>query len=499
MTPKRRVAYVAVAVVLAAGFWYLPELRRELIRDVVGNDAAPGPPPRLPAPPYAARGLGPAGHVRVVLVDGAGAATARAMPTWDALCRSGIDLTVDVGFPTVSMPVQLALWTGLTQQQTGILFHSGKPLAAPWPGGIPAQVPGSIAVAESHPEIIGSMGFAVAEPPLGPLPPDWKATWVERALAAVMSPTRLAFVHILAVDTAGHRPGPDSPAWDAAVSVSDGVLDRLLAAGRVAHPNALWIVLADHGHIDGGGHAGEERAIRQVRACLASPGLGTARGGPIHVVDLARAIADALGATLPVDARGRPFFGALAAPLSGDDAVPALPLGRGVPAFLIMVVGFALTAWGMQGRYARGPWWFPAAALCLVIVHGVPTLSTPMIYKPAGRDMYLAFAPAIVALAAMAGLALRRGPAERVVTALLALPIAAVAALFTATGAWSIVVGGEATPIVPRWTGWTSAVMVMAAQAMGVVAIALLATAVLPGSGRGGPPGTPRSAPAAPP
>jgi hypothetical protein len=434
-----------------------------------------------------------------VLVDGGGAETARAMPTWDGLCRTGIDLEVDVGFPTVSMPVQLALWTGLTQQQTGVLFHAGKPLAAPWPGSIPAQVPGSIAVAESHPEIIGSMGFAISEPPLGPLPAGWESQWIDRALAAVMSPARLAFVHVLAVDAAGHRHGPESPAWDAAAGFSDHVLDRLLAAGRVTHPSALWIVLADHGHVAGGGHGGDERAIRQVRACVTAPGLGTARGGPIHIVDLARAISAALGTTLPAEARGRPFYGALAAPLAGDDAVPVLPLGRGALAILIMVVGFAVTAWGMQGRYGRGPWWFPAAALCLVIVHAVPSLSTPMIYKPAGRDMYLAFAPAIVALAAMAALALRRAPAERVVPALLGLPLAALAALLTATGAWPILFGGETTPIVPRWTGWASAVMVMAAQAMGVVAIALLATAVRPGSDRGGPPGTPRSAPAAPP
>jgi hypothetical protein len=499
MTAGRRLAHVAIAAALAAGFWFLPEVRRDFIRDVVSNDAPPGPPPPLAAAPAGSRGVDPASHVRVVLVDGAGASTARAMPAWDGLCRSGLDLTIDVGFPTVSLPVQVALWTGLTQQQTGVLFHSGKPLARPPARSIPAQVPASIAVAESHPEIIGSIGFALAEPPIGPLPPDWDVVWIDRALAAVMAETRLAFVHLLSVDDAGHKHGRDSARWRDAAATADRALARLLAAGRATHPTALWVVLADHDHLPGGGHGGEEREIRQVRACLAGPGIAAGRGGPIHLVDLSRAIADALGATLPPEARGRPLRAAIADPLAGDAAVPAIPLGRGVPGMLVIVLGVAITAWGMQGRHARGPWWLPAAVLGLVLVEGVPTLSTPMIYKPMGRDMYLAFAPGLVVLAAMAGIALRRGPAERVVPALLALPVAALVALLIATDAWAIVAGGETAPIVPRWTAWTSAVLLMVAQAMGVVALALLATAVLPGSDRGAPTGTGRSAPGAPP
>ena len=43
----------------------------------------------------------------------------------------------------------LALWSGLTQQQTGVLFHStGKPVPPP-AGAIPAQVPDAIAIAFS--------------------------------------------------------------------------------------------------------------------------------------------------------------------------------------------------------------------------------------------------------------------------------------------------------------------------------------------------------------
>ena len=502
MTLQRRLGVAALAVVFGLGFWFVPDLRRAFVRDVVTEDAAPDAPVALPAPPADAAGLPRADHVRVVLIDGAGMTTARTMPAWNALCARGLDLVLDVGFPTVSLPVQVALWSGLTQQQTGILFHSGKPLAHPLgAAGIPGQVPDSRAVAEHHPEIIGSLSFAQAEPAVGPLPAGWAQVWVARALAAIASDARLAFVHVLDVDSVGHKHGRASPQWTRSAARADQVLGQLLAAGQT-HPDALWVVLADHDHLAGGGHGGEERRLRQVRACIVGPGVVAARGGPIHLADLSRALADALGVKLPAAAIGRPLYGAIAAPLSGDDAVPALPLARGVLALVVIVVGFVLTAWGMQGKLARGPWWLPAAVLLLVVVRGTPTLSTPMIYKPTGRDMYLAFAPAFALLAVAAGLGLRRArdaaDIGRAIAAQLALPLAALAALFTATGAWPILVGGDAAPIVPRWTAWTSASLLMVGQALGVVAIALLATAVLPASGRGARRETERSAPAAP-
>src|SRR5690606_11490217 len=79
-------------------------------------------------------------------------------------CSRGLALRVDVGFPTVSLPVQVSLWTGLTQQQTGIVFRSDRPLVPPLATSIPAQVPGSRAVAESHGYIVRSIGFADAQP-----------------------------------------------------------------------------------------------------------------------------------------------------------------------------------------------------------------------------------------------------------------------------------------------------------------------------------------------
>src|SRR5438067_1147106 len=121
------------------------------------------------------------------------------LPAWSAICARGVRLTVDVGFPTVSIPVEVALWTGLTQQQSGIVGHGDRAIVPPI-AGIPSQLD-SVAVAEDHGYIVRSLGFRHA---------DADGDWQKRALAAVASPVPLAFVHVLRVDTAGHHSGADS-------------------------------------------------------------------------------------------------------------------------------------------------------------------------------------------------------------------------------------------------------------------------------------------------
>ncbi|HVV88327.1 MAG TPA: hypothetical protein VHE35_35035, partial [Kofleriaceae bacterium] len=225
-----RLARVAVGLVLLVVFFALADARRGFVLALTHDDAAPVAGPRLPRAD--GPGLTPAAHVRVVLVDGAGASTARTMPTWNALCARGLDLQLDVGFPTVSLPVQVALWSGRTQQATGVLFHAtGKPLAPPLGAdAIPAQVPGSVAVAESSAYIVQSLGFAEVHPPPGgkKLPDGWADRWLGEAAAAFAGPARLAFAHVLAVDVAGHRHGRASPEWRAAAALADVDLATLV-------------------------------------------------------------------------------------------------------------------------------------------------------------------------------------------------------------------------------------------------------------------------------
>jgi hypothetical protein len=509
MTWAQRARHAVIPLVIAATLWLaygaLGDLRRRFIASTTAaalvNDAPPRSGPRFPQAPGAPIAPVPPGApVRVVLIDGAGAPTSRTMNHWNAVCARGLDLQLDVGFPTVSLPVQLALWSGRTQQQTGVLFHSGKPVVPPLaPPAIPPSVPGSIAIAESHPYIIQSLGFADARPPLGKkLPDGWAQRWVGEATTAVASTSPLVFVHILRVDTAGHKFGRRSGAWRTAAEGADAILGELLAA---APPTARWFVLADHDHIPGGGHGGEERSIRIVRGCIAGPGIAAGKGGPIHITDYARAIADSLGLTLAADSPGRPLDAALAAPVGDDDVLPRLPGPRAAAAWALVLLGVAITgavAWSLRRaprwqQLAAMPWWWPLAMLALLALAGAPTLSTPMIYKPKGLDMAQAFAPGLALLGVGLALAARGGAWARGAIGQLALPALGTLAVLVACGGESLLWGGAPCPVVPLWTAWLSALLLMLSAGAAVAALVLLATAVLSAFDPSGPSGTRRS------
>jgi hypothetical protein len=486
---------IFVAVVLLAFAWVAPLARHRWIQHVMHDDAPPSDPLRLAAARHTS--LAVADRVRVVLIDGLAASVAAKQVHLQAACSRGVELIVDVGFPTVSLPVETALWSGLTQQQSGYMFRSDTPLVPPLVG-IPSQVPGSIAIAEDHGWIVRSLGFAHSEPAADPAdvtkdaaPEEWRGQWLRRARAAIASDAKLVFVHILRVDTAGHRTGRDSPLYWVAAGMADSILDGLLAQA----PEARWFLLSDHGHLPRGGHGGAEVELRQVQGCILGPGITAKRGGPVHVVDVARAIADSLGVTLAPGAHGRPLAEAIVAPLRGDQAVPAVPLGHGAFAWLMLAIG-VMTAY-VARRAWLGPWWFVVACVSLLAIHGEPTLSSPEMWAPAGRAMYLSWLPALVILGAVTWIGLGRTSLVRVVVAQLGLPFAAVAAVISASGAWPLLLGRDLAPVVPHFTAWLSPLILMAAQGAAVVALVVLASSVRWAFGRRSPPETPRTARAA--
>jgi hypothetical protein len=505
--PSERRAAMARAVavvVLAMVALGLPRLRRSLLFDVGWWDAVPSDPVQLPPAPRESAGLTPTARTRVVLIDGLTAEVAATLPAWSALCKRGITLKVDVGFPTVSLPVELAYWTGLTQQQTGIVTRNGRdgrPLDPPLDRrGIPAQVPGSVAIAENHGWIVRSLGFARAEPLADPTSPakdanpkTWEKEWEMTARLAVSSDARLVFVHVLRVDVAGHGHGA-SDEYREAARQADAILQSLVDVDM--NLSARWFVLSDHGHLASGGHGGEELEVRQVEGCIAGPGVVVGRGELVHAVDVARAIADSTSATLDPDARGRPLTAALAAPLASDQAVPPIALGRGVVAMFLLVVGLAASVWSVR-RWWQAPWWFVVACLSLVIVRGEPTMSMHMVYAPEGRTMYLTWLPALALAVAATWIALGRTTLLRVLVGQLALPVCACAAAMAACGAWPAVFGVEVSPAVPRYTAWMSPLLLIVAHGSAAVGLGVLAKLVRLVFGRPVPAEPRRSGPAA--
>ena len=490
---RTKIVAVVAALALFALAWWLPSMRRTLIHAITTYDAIPTEP--APLPTGTGPGLARTPRTRVVLIDGLATATAQTLSSWRTLCTVGTTLDIDVGFPTVSLPVEIALWTGLTQQQTGIVANRAFDVPIK---GIPSQVPGSIAIAENHGYIVRALGFSRSQPDAArgdPMKDEaekaWESQWLTLAFEAVRSSSPLVFIHILRVDNAGHAHGLGADYLRAARE-ADGILDRLFQAD----PSARWFLLSDHGHIEAGGHGGEERIVRHVQGCITGPGLMAASSGLIHIVDVSRAIADSVGATLDPASRGRPFSAALMSALGEDQAVPALAIGTGMIAIFILVLGAGAVTWGVR-HWWLGPWWFLAACGALIAVRGLPTLSTPMIYKPEGRDMWIVWAPALLLALAATWFGLRRTTLLRVLAGQLALPIAAMCATITASGAWSAAFGAEVAPDVPHFTAWMSPIVLMVAHAAGVVAFAVLASVARQAFGRPAPPEPPHSEPAA--
>jgi hypothetical protein len=490
---RRALGRILVAAGLLAAAFALYSARKRFIQSFFERGAGGAEPPALAPPPASptgavAAGLPPAELVRVALLDGVDRATARRLPHYDQMCKLGLELVVDVGFPTVSLPVQSVLWTGLTQQQSGIEFVQEQ-LVPPPDGSLPAREPSSAAVSDSHPFIAQSFGFARAWPPLDSAPAaiaQWKAgPFAFKALEQVGSPTRLVFVHLVGPDSTAHKFGRDSREFEAAAAAADKMLGDLVAIDAANHgPRSRWLVLADHGHRSAGGHGGEESDLRLVRACVAGAGVNSAtavRGHLIHMVDLSRALADSLGLAPHARSAGRPIYGALAAPEQ-----PAITLPRAGPLRLViaavLIAAALAVSWRVARRSWRLPWWWVLAYLSVVAIEGAPTLSTPMIYRPLGQSIYVAALPGLCLLAVLAGLGARRGGAPRVALTELLLPAAACAAC--AVLCW------RDPPLVPLWSAQLSMCLVLLFTGAGVVALACLAALVPFGSGPGSPPET---------
>lgn len=461
MTSPRSTAatrWLAGAVVLATLALGANPARKAFVRALVGRDG------QVPMDMFLGTSSGPglaeAEHVRVVLLDGLGAAAASGLPALSEVCAAGQELRVDVGFPTVSLPVQAALWTGRTQQQSGLQYRATQ-LEAPPAGASPAQVADSVALAESHPEIVRSFGFASTRPDPSRDPEDpeaWRAEFPEHAIAAVASTSRLVHVHVLRVDEAGHASGAASPAYAEAVRGADELLGRMRAVGPA---DALWVVLADHGHRPAGGHGGEEPEIRVVRACVAGPGIAPSTSiASIHLVDLARALADALGAKLPSDARGRAWTDALADPAPGATLPHPGPLRVAIAAVLVVL---ALVL-GVRSDRSRGwralPWALLLALAGVVVMHGWPTLSDPPVFAPRGLQLWLACVPAAVL---SLGLGLAGQPARAQLVPALGL-LAAALVLCRAPEVWllpGLGLGEAGPPLMPRWSATVSVLFVV--------------------------------------
>ncbi|MCK5796086.1 MAG: alkaline phosphatase family protein, partial [Deltaproteobacteria bacterium] len=322
--------------------------------------------------------------LRVFLIDGLSLSEAKRLPKLSAFCLQGVDLTLDVGWPTVSLPVQHALWTGTWQTQSGVLFAQ-KRLKAPVFETLPQVLGagGSLAIAQSHRYIVDSFRFSRVLGPQAGQPASTEEAFLRQARIAAQGATPLVFVHHLAVDATGHAHGARSPAYRAAARHADTLVGALASDRR---PRETLAVLSDHGHLATGGHGGPEAEIRLVRACLVGPKIPARTHGSATIVDLSRIFADALGVRPPRHTTGRPLARVLAR-RDLPSQPPVLPTKGPEQLLLWLAAGALLTLVALRWRYRLPfialialPWATLATTFSVSWILGAPSLSRAWIY-----------------------------------------------------------------------------------------------------------------------
>lgn len=136
-----------------------------------------------------------------------------------------------------------------------------------------------------------------------------------------------SFVHFDDVDHAGHSYGAASQQYLDAIAEVDGYVGQLRSAvqSRPTYSSERWsfIVTADHGHTDAGGHGGSTPAERSAFVLKTGPGI-TKQTPAIRPknVDIAADVLATFGVARPADLDGRPLATASTDPF--DTMVGAL-------------------------------------------------------------------------------------------------------------------------------------------------------------------------------
>jgi hypothetical protein len=121
---------------------------------------------------------------------------------------------------------------------------------------------------------------------------------LDRAVAALAAVPGLLVVHTTDVDHESHVGGVGGPPYRRAIEHADDVVARV---ARHAPPDAVLAVVADHGHIDVGGHGGDEPEVKLAPLVVRAPGVraGARIDRIVRHDELAPTIAALMGVPAP--------------------------------------------------------------------------------------------------------------------------------------------------------------------------------------------------------
>ena len=268
----------------------------------------------------------------VVLIDGLRLDSSRTMASLQALRARGVDLAAASHYPTLSRPNYLSIFAGVPPQLSGARTND-------YPGPAPMDTLFSRAreagLRTRYVTDFASGAGRLFAPWLDEAASvhHWPGTFTRAVEVALADGDPLLFIHMAAVDIAGHAHGADSDEYRAAVAGADRLLARILA--ELDRGRDAVVVVADHGHVDAGGHGGLEPEV--VAAPLVMVGPGLSPGAVVErpaLVDVAPTLCALLGLPAPRSSLGRTMVEALqidpgvAAALGEADATRSSALER---------------------------------------------------------------------------------------------------------------------------------------------------------------------------
>lgn len=115
---------------------------------------------------------------------------------------------------------------------------------------------------------------------------------------------QLLLIHLDQVDYAGHHEGgPANKKWNEAAARADSLIGELL--NKIDLEKDIVLIVSDHGHIDQGGHGGQEKILKEEPFLLAGKGVLQGEFGDIQMVDVAPTLAAILGINVPASSQGQ--------------------------------------------------------------------------------------------------------------------------------------------------------------------------------------------------
>ena len=220
-------------------------------------------------------------RVVLVIVDGMRLDVSRSrMPTMNKLRAFGSDTTLTVPQPSLSYPNWTTILTGAPQTISGVTTNGYEGRVA-----VPTIME-MATLAGRRVEVVGPADFATlfgVEPgpnvSLRPWPKGGylSGTLIDDALRIAKSTDpQLIVIHLPDLDEAGHSYGGASKEYADVAHKIDVDLNRLV--NGLQRTDTTFVIVADHGHIDSGGHGGWESSAVQVPGVFAGAGIRLGSG-----------------------------------------------------------------------------------------------------------------------------------------------------------------------------------------------------------------------------